>query len=87
MIVQGKRMHEILRRLKGVRGDVAVGGPYVSVAEAIFKDLCDIRFIGEADETWPAFLKALAAGEPVSNRYEQAAKTDMRKVPTPRYDL
>src|SRR5579884_2716492 len=47
----------------------------------------DVKFIGEAEETWPAFLAALAAGEPVAARYEQAEKTDMRRVPPPRYDL
>src|SRR5262249_46833143 len=41
----------------------------------------------EAEETWPAFLDAVAAGAPVASRYEQAEKTDMRRVPTPRYDL
>ena len=87
MIVQGRRMFEILDRLQGVRGRVVVGGPYVSVAESLFEDVSDVRFVGEAEETWPAFLKALMAGEPVSDRYEQPDKTDMRKVPAPRYDL
>jgi radical SAM superfamily enzyme YgiQ (UPF0313 family) len=87
MIVQGARMLEILRALKALPALVAVGGPYVSVAEHIFTDLCDARFVGEAEETWPAFLEAVATGDPVTSRYEQAAKTDMRCVPAPRYDL
>src|SRR5207248_8954384 len=52
-----------------------------------FDDLCDVRFIGEAEETWPAFLNALASGEPTETRYEQAQKTDMTRVPVPRFDL
>jgi radical SAM superfamily enzyme YgiQ (UPF0313 family) len=87
MVVQAKRMHAILERLRGARGEVIVGGPYCSVAESQFKDLCDTRFIGEAEETWPEYLIALGRGEPVADRYEQAAKSDMEKVPTPRYDL
>lgn len=87
MVVQAKRMHEILKRLRGVRGKVIVGGPYCSVAESQFKDLCDTYFIGEAEDTWPEYLIALGRGEPVRERYEQAAKSDMEKVPTPRYDL
>jgi len=87
MIVQGPRMLEILRELKALPALVAVGGPYVSVAEHVFEDLCHVRFVGEAEETWPAFLDAVAMGEPVSSRYEQSEKTNMQRVPKPRYDL
>lgn len=87
MIVQAQRMCEILRRLQGLTAKIVVGGPYISVAEAQFVGLCDCRFIGEAEETWPAFLTALGRGEPVLERYEQPARTDMESVPPPRYDL
>jgi radical SAM superfamily enzyme YgiQ (UPF0313 family) len=87
MVVQARRMHQILNRLRDSKATIVVGGPYCSVAESQFKDLCDTRFIGEAEETWPEFLIALGRGEKVKDRYEQAAKTDMEKVPTPRYDL
>ncbi len=87
MIVQGARMREILLELAKLPATVVVGGPYVSVSEATFAGLCDVRFIGEAEETWPAFLTALAAGEPTAARYEQAERTDMTKVPPPRFDL
>lgn len=87
MIVQGPRMHEILLELKRLPAIIVVGGPHVSVAEDVFKGLCDVRFIGEAEETWPAFLDALGAGEKVAERYEQSAKTDMTTVPPPRFDL
>ncbi len=87
MIVQAARMREILLELKKLPAIVVVGGAYVSVAEDWFAGLCDVRFIGEAEETWPAFLTALAAGEPIAERYEQSDKTDMRKVPPPRFDL
>jgi len=87
MIVQAARMREILIELKKLPATVVVGGAYVSVAEEWFDGYCDVRFIGEAEETWPAFLTALAAGEPVAARYEQAEKTDMTTVPTPRFDM
>jgi len=87
MVVQGDRMYEILRKLRELPAIVAVGGPLVTVSEATFDDLCDVRFIGEAEETWPAFLNALAAGIPTAKRYEQAQKTDMTRVPVPRFDL
>lgn len=87
MIVQHDRMIEILKRLQAYDAIVALGGPYVSVAEDRFDGLSDVRFIGEAEETWPAFLRALSAGEPYAERYVQAERTDMSTVPTPRYDL
>jgi len=76
MVVQSERMSEILRRLRDQPAIVAVGGPLVTVSETTFEDLCDVRFIGEAEETWPAFLNAVCefrigrvrvrrAGEPV----------------------
>ncbi|MBZ9993444.1 B12-binding domain-containing radical SAM protein [Mesorhizobium sp. BH1-1-4] len=87
MIVQRDRLFEILDGLRDLPVTVVVGGPYVSVSEAEFLDRCDVRFIGEAEETWPAFLTAFALGETVQTRYEQNAKTNMETVPTPRYDL
>ncbi|PBB28001.1 MULTISPECIES: radical SAM protein [unclassified Mesorhizobium] len=87
MIVQRDRMFEILDRLRDLPVTAVVGGPYVSVSEPEFVDRCDVRFIGEAEETWPRFLTAFALGESVHRRYEQDAKTNMETVPTPRYDL
>ena len=43
-------------------------------------------FIGEAEETWPRFLADWQAGRH-AGRYEQAERTDMTKVPAPRFDL
>ena len=87
MIVQRRRMREILQNLQSLPAMIVVGGPYASVAEDAFAGLCDVTFVGEAEHTWPAFLTALAAGEPTAKRYEQLERTDMRSVPVPRYDL
>src|SRR5437763_35454 len=85
MIVQRFRMREILKELK-VRGVfTVVGGPWVSVREDYFGGLADVIFVGEAEETWPQFLQDWQRGLHGS-RYEQAAKSDMTKVPTPRFD-
>ncbi len=87
MIVQKDRMREILLRLRDIDTFVVVGGPYASVDEAYFDGLCDVLFLGEADTTWPEFLSEFAAGRPIQDVYEQAERTDMGKVPMPRYDL
>src|SRR5438094_207804 len=86
MSVQRFRMREILSELK-VRGlFTVVGGPWISVQEDYFGDLVDVLFIGEAEETWPQFLRDWGQGRH-QGRYEQAQKTDMTRVPTPRFDL
>src|SRR5262245_23291076 len=86
MCVQRHQMRDILTELKSRGVFTVVGGPWVTVREDYFGDLADVIFVGEAEETWPKFLKDWQAGKH-GRRYEQAAKTDMTKVPTPRYDL
>jgi radical SAM superfamily enzyme YgiQ (UPF0313 family) len=86
MSVQRQRMREILTELKGRGAFTVVGGPWVSVQEDYFDDLADVIFVGEAEETWPQFLLDWKAGRH-RRRYEQAHKTDMTKVPVPRFDL
>ncbi len=86
MIVQRCRMREILTELKERGAFIVVGGPWVSVQEDYFGDLADVIFVGEAEETWPRFLEDWKQGRH-QQRYEQAEKTDMTKVPVPRFDL
>ena len=86
MNVQRVRMREILAELKARGIFVVVGGPWVTVYPEDFTDLCDVVFIGEAEETWPRFLEEWSAGRHHS-RYEQAEKTDMSTLPPPRLDL
>ncbi|HEY2881280.1 MAG TPA: hypothetical protein VGJ15_02575, partial [Pirellulales bacterium] len=87
MNVQQNRTREILLRLRELKVFTVVGGPFVSVKEDFFDGLCDVKFIGEAETTWPKFLDDFARGRTTEKRYEQAEKTDMTKVPRPRFDL
>ncbi|MCE9606945.1 MAG: B12-binding domain-containing radical SAM protein [Planctomycetia bacterium] len=86
MNVQRHRMREILVELKDRGIFTVVGGPWVTVQEDYFGELADVIFIGEAEDTWPQFLKQWAAGSH-GKRYEQLQPTDMTKVPPPRFDL
>ncbi len=86
MTVQRFRMTEILTELKKRGCFVVIGGPWISVEERYFKDIPDAIFVGEAETTWPQFLKDWARGEH-ARRYEQEERTDMTKVPAPRHDL
>jgi radical SAM superfamily enzyme YgiQ (UPF0313 family) len=87
MIVQKDRMLEILLQLRERGLFTAVGGPYATVNESFFHGLCDVLFLGEADETWPEFLADFAAGNPWKRVYQQAERTDLTELPRPRYDL
>lgn len=86
MGVQRFRMREILEELKRRGKFIVVGGAWVTVNETYFRDFADVIFVGEAEETWPQFLRDWQRGEH-KDRYEQAEKSDMSKVPTPRYDM
>jgi radical SAM superfamily enzyme YgiQ (UPF0313 family) len=83
MNVQRHRIKEILQALKQRGKFTVVGGAWVTVQEDYFGDLADVIFVGEADETWPAFLEDWRKGE-WQPRYEQAGKTDVTKLPAPR---
>ena len=86
MSVQRFRMKEILVELKRRGCFTVVGGPLVTVQEEYFDGIADVIFVGEAEDTWPRFL-----GEWPHRlhqyRYEQVDKTDMSKMPVPRFDL
>jgi radical SAM superfamily enzyme YgiQ (UPF0313 family) len=84
--VQRFRMREILENLRPLGVFTVVGGAWVTVQEDYFGTLADVIFVGEAEETWPRFLEDWGR-KAHRGRYEQAEKSDMSKVPTPRFDL
>jgi radical SAM superfamily enzyme YgiQ (UPF0313 family) len=86
MSVQRTRMKQILTELKGRGCFTVAGGPWVTVREDYFGDLVDVMFVGEAEDTWPQFLAEWKQGLH-QVRYEQVEKSDMTKVPAPRFDL
>ena len=86
MTVQRDRMRDILLELQARDIFVVIGGPWITVAENWYDGLVDVIFIGEAEETWPKFLEDWKKGE-WQYRYEQSEKSDMTKIPLPRYDL
>ena len=87
MIVQCDALKRVLLRLSEFPGLLVVGGPYASVDQSFFSGLCDVLFDGEADETWPQFIAAVANGEEHLSLYKQIANSDLTKLPTPRFDL
>jgi radical SAM superfamily enzyme YgiQ (UPF0313 family) len=86
MSVQRSQMRQILTELRSRGVFTVVGGPWVTVQEDYFGELADVIFIGEAEETWPRFLSDWKQGKH-QTRYEQEQKSDMTKVPVPRFEL
>ena len=86
MSVQRRRMKSILTKLRESDRLIAVGGPWVTVSEDYFGNLVDVKFIGEAEQTWPQFLTEWSEGTHAA-RYEQATRTDMTQVPTPDWSV
>ena len=86
MIVQRERMRVLARKIKDLGKFLIVGGPWITVQERDLEGLADVIFVGEADLTWPEFLKDWESGCNHS-RYEQTLRTDMTKLPSQRIDL
>lgn len=86
MSIQGRRLIEIVEKLKARGVTVVVGGPMATVEPQTLDGLADVIFVGEADETWPQFLEEWEHGRH-KRRYEQQDKTDVTKLPLPRIDF
>lgn len=86
MSIQGRRLIEILEEVKARGVMVVVGGPMATVEPEVLEGLADVIFVGEADETWPQFLREWEEGTHQSC-YRQTDKSDMETLPLPRVDL
>jgi radical SAM superfamily enzyme YgiQ (UPF0313 family) len=86
MSIQGRRLIEILETVRACGVMTAVGGPMATVEPEALEGLADVIFVGEADETWPEFLKAWENGVH-KDRYVQPDKTDVTQLPLPRVHL
>jgi radical SAM superfamily enzyme YgiQ (UPF0313 family) len=65
---------------------IAIGGAFASIEKETCRDLADYHFIGEAEYTWPRFLKQWMAGSP-EKVYEQAENVHMKDSPAPDWSL
>jgi radical SAM superfamily enzyme YgiQ (UPF0313 family) len=86
MSIQGRRLIEILEEVKARGVPVVVGGPMATVEPEVLEGLADVIFVGEADETWPQFLREWEEGTHQS-LYKQTEKSEMEILPLPRVDL
>jgi len=64
---------------------VAAGGPGVSGAPETCRGLVDVLFIGEAELTWPQFLRDWERGE-FRPEYRQVQRPDIEGSPAPNWE-
>src|SRR5262245_21719247 len=77
MSIQGRRLREILERVSSLGVMTVVGGPLATVEEEALDGLAHVVFVGQADETWPQFLRDWELGCHKS-RYENRRRRTSR---------
>jgi len=76
------RIHEICNEFRQRGKEIALGGTYASIEYDRCDGLADYLFIGEAEYTWPVFLKQWFEGKAEKN-YKQEHYIDMKDSPPP----
>jgi radical SAM superfamily enzyme YgiQ (UPF0313 family) len=82
-IIQIKRVFEIADEFRRRGKTVVLGGPMANLLPEECKAHCDVLFEGEAEYTWPRFLREYAAGRH-AERYAEHDKIHMPDSPPPR---
>jgi len=85
-IIHKARMFEILDEFRKRGRFLVVGGPFASLCPEELRGRCDVLFVDEAEDTWPAFLRDFEAGT-WKSEYRCEEKPDMSRAPMPRFDL
>lgn len=80
--LQFERMREISERFRARGIPVAVGGVYATIDPESVRPIADHLFIGEAEYTWPQFLREWTAGE-AKELYRQDGFVDITDSPVP----
>jgi len=84
--LHSRRITELCRQFKAQGKMVVLGGTFASIEPDKCTALADALFIGEAEYTWPRFLKDWAAGTP-HPVYRQETYIDMKDSPAPDWSL
>jgi radical SAM superfamily enzyme YgiQ (UPF0313 family) len=82
-VTQRARMIEIAEAFRDRGVPVAIGGPYASLSPGVLRPYADVLFLGEAEETWPAFIEDFRRGA-WNDEYAQVGNVDMASSPSPR---
>lgn len=80
------RAYEIADEFRKRKVPVAMGGFHASAEPDEALEHADFVFVGEADETWPQFLRDFRKGNP-KRLYKAPRPPSLEKIPIPRYDI
>ncbi|MFH2005948.1 MAG: DUF4070 domain-containing protein [bacterium] len=80
------RIRELCERFAARSIPIALGGTYASIRPDLCAPLCQHLFVGEAERTWPRFLREWLAGE-AAPRYEEPERVDLAESPRPDWSL
>jgi len=80
--LQAERMEAVSRRFRERGIPVAVGGIYATIQQDRAGDIADHLFIGEAEYTWPQFLRDWFQGG-AKTVYRQESFVDLKDTPVP----
>jgi len=86
MLIQRESFHDVVRRARAAGKRVVAGGPYVTTSPDEAVGVHHL-VMGEAEDTLPAFARALERGEEPPARTSAAGRPDVSRTPIPRFDL
>jgi radical SAM superfamily enzyme YgiQ (UPF0313 family) len=85
-VIHKKRMFELIDAFRRRGKLVVVGGPYATLCPEELEGKVDVLFVGEAEYTWPQFVRDYEAGH-WQAEYRQEEKPSLHDSPLPRFDL
>jgi radical SAM superfamily enzyme YgiQ (UPF0313 family) len=85
-VVHGRRLFEIAEVFRRRGKFVVAGGPFATLCPEEFRGKVDVLFVGEAEYTWPRFLRDYEDGS-WRAEYREEDKPSMLDSPVPRFDL
>jgi radical SAM superfamily enzyme YgiQ (UPF0313 family) len=85
-VIHKRRMFEIAEAFRRRGKLVVAGGPFATLCPEELHDKVDVLFVGEAEYTWPRFVRDYEAGRRQAE-YRQEEKPSMLDSPLPRFDL
>jgi radical SAM superfamily enzyme YgiQ (UPF0313 family) len=85
-VIHKRRVFELIEAFRRRGKLVAVGGPFATLCPEELQGKVDVLFIGEAEYTWPQFLRDYGVGH-WQPEYSQEEKPSLLDSPQPRFDL
>jgi radical SAM superfamily enzyme YgiQ (UPF0313 family) len=85
-LFQRQHVFAVADRFRGPGRTVVLGGPMATLVPQDCRPHCDVLFEGEAEYTWPRFLREHDAGRH-TDRYRQPDKIHLPDSPPPRLDV